>query len=80
MNDYYRTIQETNRLTEGIKELLHVFTLEGDDFSTSTPDIRVDVERLPFINRAGARHGTDIQKNANVRLKNGSKRIEEPAV
>jgi len=33
-----------------------------------------------MINRAGARYGTDVQKDANVRLKNRSKRVEEPAV
>ena len=35
------------RQTERIQELLPVFALEGDDFSASTPDIRVDIERLP---------------------------------
>ena len=33
-----------------------------------------------MINRAGSRHRTDVQKHANVRLKNRSERVEEPAV
>ena len=33
-----------------------------------------------MINRAGARHGIDVQKDANVRLKNRPKRVEEPEV
>jgi hypothetical protein len=44
------------------------------------PNIRVDVERLPqMIHRAESRHRADVQKDANVRLKNRSKRVEEPA-
>ena len=35
------------RQTERIQEILPVFGFERDDFSASTPDIRVDVERLP---------------------------------
>ena len=77
-----RTIwKRFRRQTKRIQELLPVFAFERDNFSASTPDIRVDVERLPqMINRAGARHRTDVQKDANVRLKNRSKRVEEPAV
>jgi hypothetical protein len=33
-----------------------------------------------MINRAGARHVIDVQKDANVRLKDRSKRVEGPAV
>jgi hypothetical protein len=29
-----------------------------------------------MINRAGARHRTDVQKDGNVRLKDRSKRVE----
>jgi hypothetical protein len=69
------------RQTKRVKELLPVFAFERDDFSTSTPDVRVDVKRLSeMINRAEARHRTDVQKDANVRLKDRSKRVEEPAV
>ena len=58
-----------------------IFAFQRDDFSASTPDIRVDVERLPqMINRGGAGHHTDVQKDANVRLKNRPKRVEEPSV
>lgn len=69
------------RQTERIQELRPVFTLEGDNFTTSTAYIGVDVERLPeMINRAGTRHGTDIEEDANVRLENWAKRVEEPAM
>jgi len=72
-----RTIIKLFRQTERIQELLPVFALEGNDFSASTPDIRIDVECLPqMINGAGARHRTDVQKDANVRLKNRSKHVE----
>jgi hypothetical protein len=33
-----------------------------------------------MINRARTRHRTDVEEDANDRLKNGPKRIEEPAV
>ena len=77
-----RTISKRfRRQTKRIQELLPVFAFERDDFSASAPDIRVYVERFPqMINRAGARHRTDVQKDANVRLKNRSKSVEEPAV
>ena len=69
------------RRTKRIHELLPVFTLEGNNFTASAAYIGVDVERLPeMINRAGARHGTDIEENANVRLENRAKRVEEPAM
>jgi hypothetical protein len=69
------------RRTKRIHQLLPVFTLEGDDFTASTADIRVDVERLPeVINGARTRHGTNVEEDANVGLKDRAKGIEEPAV
>ena len=69
------------RRTEKIQQLLPVFTLEGNNFTASTAYIRVDVEHIPeMINRAGTKHGTDIEENANVRLENRAKRVEEPAM
>jgi hypothetical protein len=69
------------RQTESILKLLPVFAIEGNNFTTSTANIRAHVKRLPeMIDRAGARHGTNIKEDANVRLKNGPKHIEEPAM
>jgi len=69
------------RRTERIPELLPVFAFEGNDFTASTADIGIEIERLPeMINRARTRHRTDVEEDANDRLKNGPKRIEEPAV
>ena len=33
-----------------------------------------------MIDRAGTRHGTDIEEDANVRLENRAKCVEEPAM
>jgi len=69
------------RRTESIPELLPVFAFQGNDFTASTADIGIEIERLPeMINRARARHRTDVQEDANDRLKNGPKCVEEPAV
>jgi len=69
------------RQTERIPKLLPVFAFEGNNFTASTANIRADVKRLPeMIDRAGARHGTNIEEDANGRLKNGPKRVEEPAM
>jgi len=69
------------RRTERIPEFLPVFAFEGNDFTASTADIGIEIERLPeMINRARTRHRTDVEEDANDRLKNGPKRIEEPAV
>ena len=67
--------------TERVKQRLSKFTLKGDDLATGTTYIRVNVECLPkMVDRARARSRADVQKDANVRLKNRSKCIEEPAV
>ena len=69
------------RQAERIPKLLPVFAVEGNNFTASTANIRADVKRLPeMIDRAGARHGSNIEEDANVRLKNGPKHIEEPAM
>jgi hypothetical protein len=53
----------------------------GNDFTASTADIGVEVESLPeMINRAGTGHGTDVEEDANVWYKNGTKCVEEPVV
>ena len=71
--------RRTKRIHKRIQKLLSVFILEGEEFTASTADIRVDVECLPqMINRAETRHGTDVKENANVGSKNGPKRIKEP--
>ena len=67
------------RQTERIPELLPVFAFEGNDFTASTADIGIEIERLPeMINRARTRHRTDVEEDANDRLENGPKRVEEP--
>ena len=80
MKLYYQALfrRQTERR---IQDLLPVFAFQGDNFSANTPDIRVDVERLPeMINRTKTRYDTDVQKGAKVRLKNRSKRVEETVV
>ena len=54
---------------------------EGNNFTASTADLRVDVECFAqMINRVGTRHGTDVKENANVGLKNRSQRVKEPVL
>jgi hypothetical protein len=65
MKHHYQAVQETNQEDSGASSCI---CLWGQRFSPSTPNIRT-----------GARHGTDVQKDANVRLKNQSKWVEELA-
>ena len=72
---------EEERRTEGVKQRLPISTLEGDDLTAGTTNIRVNVERLPeMVDRARARPGTDVEKDADIWLENRAKGIEEPAV
>jgi len=63
------------------QKLLPVFVFEGENFTASTTDIRVDGERLPqMINRVEARYGNNVKEDANVGSKNGSERVKEPVL
>jgi hypothetical protein len=69
------------RQTERIPKLFPVFAFKGNNFTASTTNIRADVKCLPeMIDRARARHGSNIEKDTNVRLKNGPKHVEELAM
>jgi hypothetical protein len=66
-------------LTQRIEQILPIFTLECNNLTASTADIRIDIERLPQV-VYGRRTGlsADIEQDADVRLQNWAKGIEEP--
>ena len=69
------------RRTKRVQEFLPVFAFEGDDFAASTSNIGVYVKRLPeMINGARTGHGTNVKKDADVGLENGTKGVEEPTM
>ena len=73
--------RKERRRTKRIKELLPVFAFEGDDFTASATDIRVDIKRLPqMINRSWARLCANIKQDANIGLEDGAEGVEKPAV
>jgi hypothetical protein len=67
--------------TERVEQVLPVFPFQSDDLATSATDVRVDIECLPqVIDRSGARHSSDIDKDANIGLEDWSESVEEPAM
>jgi hypothetical protein len=70
-----------NILTEGVDQILAPFPLECNDLSAGTSDVGVDVECFPkMVNTSRARHSTDIQKDADIRLQYWAERVEEPTM
>jgi hypothetical protein len=73
--------ERNGRRTKRINEFLPVFAFEGDDFTASATDIRVDIKRFPeMINRAWTRHCTNIEQDADIGLEDGAKGVEEPTM
>lgn len=67
--------------TQWIQHVPPVLALQRNDFTTCTPDVRIDIESLPeMINRRRTRHGTHVEKYADVGLQDRTEGIEEPAM
>ena len=70
-----------SKRTEVVEQFLSIFALKDDYLATGATYIRVDVECLPkVVDRGRARSCANVQKDANIRLENRSKGIEEPAM
>ena len=68
-------------LTQRVDQVLSVLSLQRHDLTTSSSDIRIDIEcLLEMIDRCRARHSAHVEENADVGLQNGSKSVEEPTV
>lgn len=61
--------------------MLPIFSLQSNDLTAGSTNVRVDIECLPqVINRSGSGHSSDIDKNANVGLKNRAKGVKKPTM
>ena len=61
--------------------MLAVFSLQSNDLTAGTTDVRIDIKCLPqVIDRSGSRHGSDVNKDANVGLEDGTESVEEPTM
>jgi len=59
--------------------MLPVFSLQSNDLTTGTTDVRVDIECLPqVINRSGPGHSSNVNENANIGLEDRTEGVEEP--
>lgn len=66
---------------ERIDQIPPIVSLERHDLPTRTPDIRVDIKRLPeMVYRLRTGHGTDIEEDTDMRFQNGAKGVEEPTM
>ena|ERR1700722_14226254 len=71
----------TDLRTQRIDKILSPLPLECYDLATSTTDVGINIECFPkMIYGCGARHSPNIEENADVRLENGAKSVEEPSV
>jgi hypothetical protein len=64
-----------------VQEVETILSLESDDLAASASDVGIDVKGLPeMVNGCGTGHGTYVQEDTDVRLKDGTESVEEPAM
>lgn len=67
--------------TQRVDQILTKLALQCDDLSARTADVRVYVERLPeVIDRGRTWPRAYVEQYAHIRLQDGPKGVEEPAV